>query len=145
MLAENLELRPILREPRDSDMDLVIGSWLRSYRKHAPLTLDSIYYPGQRKIINDIMINSNNRLLVCASSEYDDAVLGWCCADPVRQILHYCHVKEPFRRLGIATMLLDVLGLNPKTMRFSHITRVGQGIMNRYKNYNHDPWSLINA
>lgn len=143
MVAESLELRPILREPRDSDMDLVVGSWLRSYRKHAPLTRDDVYYPGQRQLIGKLLSSAFIRILICASSEQDDTVLGWACAHPDLSLLHYCHVKEPFRRLGLAKMLINGLELDPQTLRYSHVTRVGQGIMNRYKNYNMDPWSLM--
>jgi len=124
-------------------MDLVVGSWLRSYRKHVPLTLDEIYFPGQQRLIMSILAaTSETRLLICASSEHDDTILGWACADAQMRLLHYCHVKEPFRRLGIATMLLDGLGLQAKTMRYSHGTRVGFVIMRRYNNHNYDPWSL---
>lgn len=136
--ALDLGLRPIIRPYRDTDIDVVIGTWIHSYEKHAPAT--PAYKAGQRKLIHRLIASPWTRIMVAASSEYDDAVLGWACAED--NVLHYCHVKDPFRRLGIAKDLMKALNLNMDTVSYTHETRAGRVIMQRFKGAVYDPWLL---
>jgi hypothetical protein len=43
---------------------------------------------------------------VAANREDADRVLGWICGDPRRGLWHWVWVREPWRRVDIATLLV---------------------------------------
>jgi GNAT superfamily N-acetyltransferase len=49
-----------------------------------------------------------SKVLLAKNQEDDEQIFGYIVAEtlsPDRPIVHYCYVKEPFRRLGIASKL----------------------------------------
>ena len=131
--------QPVLRAYRAEDFDLVMGTWLWTYRKHAPRCRDETYFKGQRRLI--IRLIEECDVAVMASSESEETVLGWAVGESGK-LLHYLHVKDPFRRLGIARQLLSALSLELKGLRYTHATRAGEAIMARF-NGDYDPWALV--
>lgn len=66
---------------------------------------DQIYRHGQRQLIERLLRSSD--ILVATSSEDQDTILGYIVYQPP-QTIHYCYVKEGFRKLGICRALVNL-------------------------------------
>jgi hypothetical protein len=97
----------LLRQMREPDESFVFNSWLRSYRKGVPTAPSNIYYFGQHKVISDILKRS--LVMLAIDPEDHEHIYGWVCYEPRELMtgLHYVYVKHAFRRLGIASTLID--------------------------------------
>ena len=95
------------------DSNFIFHSWLKSYRASwakgsNPMRYvdKEIYYANQKEIINYILQTS---YVICAHNPDDiNQLFGYIVAEPSDYgpaIIHYVFVKQPFRNLGIGTML----------------------------------------
>ncbi len=97
----------LLRRGENGDVPFITSSWLKSFRD-APSVAgvpNTAYYYYQHKILEEILPDAE--VWVACNVDRHDQALGWICAFPAKEalILHYCYVKQPFRRLGVAEML----------------------------------------
>lgn len=68
--------------------------------------------------------------MIAFDDQEPSVIVGWVCAE--RGVLHYIYVREPFRRVGIATLLLDVAGLGKRDFQYSFRTPIGRAIVVRW-------------
>lgn len=103
------------------DLPLVFSSWLKSYRKHAATQglSNDVYFSGQRELIARLLQRATVRLLV--SVEDPSHIYGWACTELSGglPVLHYVYVKQTYRRLGFARLLLGDLLTTP--VAYSHL------------------------
>jgi hypothetical protein len=108
------ELEIQYRQATSQDLaEFVIPSWLQSYARSLVAKLlradgrystgRDIYWSSQRKKIEQILSTPGVRVIVATVS---DTSVGWTCEDRSRRVLHYCYVKDAFRKLGVARALI---------------------------------------
>lgn len=87
-----------------ADLPLVSSTWLRHYRRrsaYARAVPERLYATEQRALITLILQRTP---VVCAvDASAPEVVLGYLVADAV--CVHWLHVKDGFRGLGLARML----------------------------------------
>ena len=149
------------RQAIDEDLNFIYHSWLKSYRASWARGSNpvrhmnkEIYYDNQKEVIAYLLDNSF--VLVAHNPQDSNQIFGYIVAQPTSQgigIIHYCFVKQPFRNLGIATMLLNEakaqVGHNPTMpMACTHATGVFHGVLSKKYNIMYNPYliyrSLIN-
>ncbi len=147
MTAPALDLTaPQLRPYYVNDSAFIIQSFLRSYWtgaiRETPVK-SATYYKEHHAWIMRVFQTTGYAILVAhAAGEYD-AILGWALVearDPV--ILHYVYVKEALRQMGLARRLIEAATIDPRTMVYTHVTRIGNTIMRRYPEATYNPWIL---
>lgn len=107
-----IALRPF--EP--ADFNFIISSWLRSYR-NSPFAkgLSNEKYYNQQPAVCMQLMNASTVLIACSPDE-PKHILGYIVAQRAPNgaegvWVHYCYVKELYRRMGVATELRDGLGM----------------------------------
>lgn len=117
--AVELTLRPM----RETDENLVIDSWYRSYFK----SRDGRSYPQVEQFYEDYQpivraLVERSTVYVAALKAEDDAVAGWAALEG--GVLHYVFVKRRWRELGVARWLMTRLGLTDGPVVHTHQTNM---------------------
>ena len=98
----------IIRAATSDDMNFIYSSWLSaiatSEKRRTP---KDIVYKNHRPIMERALAESS--VLIACMDDYKDQILGWLCYD--RDILHYLYIKQPFRKHGLANMLIEHTGV----------------------------------
>lgn len=115
-----------IRLAEDSDANLIINSWMESYRhsEFAKFMTKFTYNINHRALVLEALKRSD---VYCAVAKDDaDQIYGWVCIEPGSvQCLHYIYVKQPFRELDIAHKLLAHAIQKDATFSFSHLAQDG--------------------
>lgn len=135
----------VIRQAQESDLSFIVYSWLKTYwhsqtAKKLMWSLElqpyakvldqmeggdrdkpNVYYALQRLLIKRILEVSFVHL-----AYYDDdhdLFLGWACAEPERNVLHYVCVKPEYHGLGLAKELILSFGFSSETeLKYTHKT-----------------------
>ena len=116
MLA--IEAPPLsVRQASENDWKFIYSSWIKSsalswYKANRfwikPKLLspdfDEIYSAGVAKMIDRLRSHDSTLFAVATPPRDGDFIVGWCCLGP--GLVHYCYVRESFRRAGVASMLI---------------------------------------
>lgn len=111
-----MNIRPL----RDSDMNLVLSTWMVSlfsaYEYYAkriyggdvqsirPFPSKGIFFKGHEAKIKALLLVPSSKCLVCVAPDDDNQIIGWVVFD--RDTVHYCYVKNVFRKMGVARALM---------------------------------------
>lgn len=118
----------LLRPATADDISLIQETWLRSYWRggRAPRVAPAVYWAEHKRLIRGIL--SRAAVIVACSPEDLSQVFGWCAHERIGglSVLHYCYVKQPFRRLGLAAHLLRVVTSGATGVQHTHRTRDGE-------------------
>lgn len=92
-----------IRPAKESDLNYVVSSWIRSVRGQYPYKL--FCKPAMTKYSDRVqrMVYGHSQVTVAADAKDEDVILGWMVHDP--GVLHFAWVKLPFRRNGFGTKL----------------------------------------
>lgn len=105
-------MKPQLRQATPSDLNFIYNSWLKSYRNSpwAANVPSAVYFKIHHDLIEALIQRSS--CVVACDSEDPDQILGFAIVEQRRdlKIAHYVYVKQPYRRIGVATTLLGVFG-----------------------------------
>lgn len=144
-MAKNLGKMMTLRPMDEEDRSFIFSSWIRSYRSSQAMAFvpNAVYYDKQKQLIEYIL----SRSIVSVAVNYNDdsQIFGWVCfeQEPIHTI-HYCYVKQPYRNMGIANVLL-VHAFNYKNSsyaitqathankNFAHLSNVFEMIFNPFQ------------
>lgn len=123
------EYRPI--EP--DEISLVLDSWAKGWRtsEYAGTVPNHLFFPTHREMIAGLIgrgaklvaaVNSKGRVAgyVCYEHKGDDTVC-----------LHWCYVKDPFRREGLGTELVKYAVGDRPVVLYSHRTRYAKYVLPR--------------
>jgi GNAT superfamily N-acetyltransferase len=141
-MNEQIRLRPANEE----DIPFIFSSWLKSFRSSlfASKLVNSVYFTEHHKVIEKIVKNSH--VIVACNDQDPTQIYGYIVAGTVDSIfcLHYVYTKHPFRRMGIARLLInffehskDLAGI------YTHHTRAMDDIAPKF-NLVHQPYIWIN-
>ena len=97
-MALPIDLRPC----SDIDTPFIFSSWLRSYASSA--YGGDNYYKRHHQVIEQLMARPGVRMLAATPKEDPQTIIGWSAQED--SVLHYVYVKEAFRRMGVATLLV---------------------------------------
>jgi len=108
----------VIRAGSSVDLPFIMDSWQKGYRYGSSFgrsgMMNSVFYIGHRRVIESLLPES--LILVAALEEDPSIIVGYAVigAHDASPILHWCHVKEPFRRRGIASLLFGAANFPPK-------------------------------
>lgn len=108
------------RRATEEDLHFVVESWLASYRTSysAGLIAMSCWHEVMRPQLQHVLGRAGCEVLVAfdAQAYPGSEIMGWIAGepDPADRLVHYCYVKEFFRRQGLATGLFRRLGFSPE-------------------------------
>lgn len=110
-----------IRDMHAGDRNRVISDWQRTCERQAP-------FSRMRK--HDFMVAMAGRVdrlcargeaLVACNSERPDQIYGWAVSEPGDPpVVHMAYVKETFRGVGVARVLLERLLPGAERFEFSH-------------------------
>jgi hypothetical protein len=124
-----------LRPATESDRRFVVNSWFESYRPHVDAGFD-VFAAGHRRHM-DALFASTDAPVVAADLEDPNVILGWALLNPTKTHLHYAYVKHPFRRLGVARLLV------PPTVKW-YTFRTPAGVsLAKVLQLRYDPWGAL--
>lgn len=110
------------RPAEPGDMPLIIDAWLKGYRtSHAAGLIPMHQF---RRVYSEavqwVMARPDAETWVAYNPNIDRSTRadlhGWCCVEkrPCKPpLVHYVHVKQGRRRMGMARALLRAAGVNP--------------------------------
>lgn len=115
---------PILIRPMaESDVNLVMNSWLKSFRDCSATwgASNAEYYAAQKAIIARLFRVS--QVAVACDPEDHDQVYGWACWTPRDKevLVHYVYVKSLFQRMGVARELMKVVNPDSLSIYATHV------------------------
>lgn len=120
---QDLVIRPL----REDERLYVLVSWRDSYHDHHSDHIcprDKIKRCWGCGVIDRLLDKSE--VLVACHRDSPDVVLGYVVfqsAPDGALVIHYCHVKRAFQRLGIATALIDAATSAPHShVEYTHET-----------------------
>lgn len=137
-----------------ADIPFVTSTWLRDYRnayftKGIPNTL---YYHYHHKVLDQILpgaMNGGSALTACYSAD-ENTIAGYLVYEVVDTalVLHYCFVKAPLRRVGIARKLIETAidAERPAAVMMTHKTWTVSKVMEReedVKRWIYNPYLLF--
>ena len=95
-----------IRQAVQADLPMIYSSWMKSNRKNgmAADVLNEVYYDEHRKIIEGCF--DRGEILIACDSENESVILGYLAASK-EPVLHYVYVKQMFRKLKIASTLIQ--------------------------------------
>ncbi len=126
-----------LRPAQKSDEPFIYATWLKGLRfgnDWFELIDSTIYYENYKRVIDVLLSRPTTKVTVSCLKEDPDVILGYCVSEP--STVHYIHVKEAWRKLGIANDLL------PKDLKVvTHMTNQGKVIfVNKLKDIKFNPF-----
>lgn len=106
-MTERADLGPELswRQATAEDLEYVVTSWLRSYKKTRDFGM--LDYRVFRRIYEPVIRSALSRAIVGIASLPDlpTAVIGWIAFEP--GVLHYVYTKGRFRHMGVARWMVE--------------------------------------
>jgi GNAT superfamily N-acetyltransferase len=99
-----------LRTTEPGDMRFVLDSWGKSYRVSpwAGCVPNHLFYDTFHEAVEGLLARGTKITIACAKHD-PSRILGWVATETVRdgQAVHFLYVKDPFRRRGLASHLLE--------------------------------------
>lgn len=119
-----------LRQATSDDLPFVYNSWLKAYKhssRFAQRITNEVFFKYHHQVIDRILARGA-KVLIATPENDEHTILGYIVYEPYNAlVLHFCYVKMPFRRFGVAHKLLSPLlseaGLNGTLVTFSHWTK----------------------
>lgn len=117
-----------IRDAVEKDFAFIYSTWLKGLRfgnDTFGLIDQHIYFDRYHEVIEKILALPTTLILVACLADDPDTILGYSVVGPPGT-LHYIHVKQAWRRFGIAQKLV------PEEVKFvTHVTKVGWSILKK--------------
>jgi GNAT superfamily N-acetyltransferase len=108
----------LIREAIESDHAFILATWLRSAyaatsktvndNKVIKLIKPDIFFREHQELIKQILSDNKTFTYVACAEDYQDQLFGYICVHG--DCLHYLYVKQPYRKNGVATKLIEEIG-----------------------------------
>jgi GNAT superfamily N-acetyltransferase len=141
-------MKIVVRSANANDRSFMLATWLQNYRREsyfAARIKDSIFYANHHEIADKLL--AQETALVACPDDDSDTILGYIVVEP--KVLHWVYVKKAFRKMGIATRLLEASGLpaNLHDVQVTHPTKLwfttkqhGPGFEEKYPGAIYNPY-----
>ena len=139
-MTDKITIRPMV----PLDLNFILSTWLKSYKYSSDMVRrmrDEEYFKTYEPMLKEIIANSSP-LIACLTAE-SDVILGYMIRQYQAEAncIHYCFVKESWRKLGIFKMLLKAADFQGKVY-FSHWTAPVNSLTNKYPDFIYNPYRL---
>lgn len=127
-----------IRPANKDDIPFIYATWLNSYYHDswARSVKKTIYFDNYKHVIDQLLQDSEVK--VACLPENTNVILGFLVEQ--LNIVHYCFVKEAFRRMGVAKSLFD-----HEKAYITHITRSFSPILRDHEEtFTYNPFILFN-
>lgn len=124
-----------IRKASESDIPFIFSTWLKGlyYGNETFREIDKgIYFSKYHDVISALLRKSEIKVAYSDDGIDEDVILGYSVSQGAR--LHWVHVKEEWRKTGIAGGLVA-----SATNSCSHITKVGN-IIRKKRGWIFDPF-----
>jgi len=130
-----------IRQPKDSDISFIYATWLNSYHYDSwtKQIQKSIFFDNYKLVIDEIL--NNSKIKIACTKIDQDIILGYLVYDEPH-ILHYCFVKQDFRRFGIANSLVADSIDTKSPITITHRTKSILSLLEPKKNISFNPFKL---
>lgn len=124
-------LRPAVQE----DYAFILDSWHKSTRDEqwAGNVPNHMFMAVLKESVRQLVVRGA-KITVCANPGRPGQIVGWLCSENGRngeQVVHALYCKRPFRRMGVARVLLGSVGLRPDDpFPFTYKTRMSRAFPN---------------
>lgn len=127
------------------DAKFILHSWLKSMRGMYRDAKDADYYDGAQARI--LRCSKRAKVVIAADIEKPWFIYGYCVADEPASdadplVVHYAFVKNPYRRQGIGTALLEELGWHPGRLVVATHWNFYLKDIKRVVKIHYNPWLL---
>ena len=117
------DLPLVIRPAAPEDFAYILATWSQGLHKVVPYQYipNSIFYPHQREVIEDLLAKSI--VTVSCIDDSPNEIAGYLVAEPFNQdnlIVHWANVKSIFRRQGVLASLLEPYEVGSKNIICSH-------------------------
>lgn len=103
-----------LRAAQVDDLPFIYNSWLKSHREASPwakIIPSTLYYNHHKQLITKILERSD--VIVCCNPQDTSQIFGYAAFSQGKiATIHYIYVKHPYRKLGIAKIMFDIIMVN---------------------------------
>ena len=100
-----------VRPMTEGDLNFIRNSWLKSYAlsNFRRYMTPQVYYSEHSDLVNDLLPKAST-LLAC-DPEDETHIYAYICFELCGDVLviHYCYVKELYRKLGLASKLISLI------------------------------------
>lgn len=97
----------VLRAAEEGDLNFIRKTWITEYMSsHWARTMGKPNYIAEQWKVRDRLL-SRGTLLIAGRESEPTSIAGWVCTEG--QKVHFIYVKERWRKLGVARMLLAPL------------------------------------
>lgn len=128
----------IIREAKESDFPFIYSTWLKGLRfgnDSFAMMEQGSYFKNYHRYLEHVLNLPSTIIMVAALQEDPDTILGYSVLGN-NGTIHYVHVKQAFRKFGIAKQLCP-----QDIRRVTHVTKVGWSILKaKFPNAIYDPW-----
>lgn len=121
-----------VRDMREGDLNFIRSSWLRSNARTVPQALvpSDAYFELHWEVAMGLLERPAVRCVMATDPNDDDHLVGWACGEPAgaarRPLLHFAYVKKPFRRHGVARLLVErAVGAQLRDVTATHLPTEG--------------------
>jgi hypothetical protein len=123
-----------IRKATEADVSFIFNSWLKSYRDSffARGVASNMYFSEHHKVIERIL-KTCEVYIACDDADAMN-IYGWACAEFIDNtfVIHYSYVKQMYRFLGIANLLISQYKHNPEVASlYTHHTKYAEKICPR--------------
>jgi len=134
-LATQIRIRPA----SEADVDFIFNSWLKCGRQSQSVKSiqNEIYYYHQHKVIEGLLKTCT--VLIACSAEDTLQIYGYLVCGKVENIdvIHFIYVKQAYRKLGIANLLLQSQNIDIRkpvfiTAMVNLLFTIGRGVKKKY-------------
>jgi hypothetical protein len=163
-VTDKVALEIIYRPLVDGDVNFVLDSWLKSYRKaaqfyytnlnkkgeniHIPIVSEAVYYAGAEPLVKTL-IEKADVIVACDPSDLSN-IYGYICAERIagELVIHWIQVKYTYRKWGVGKSLFDIVKHEEDPTPFCTFYKPVAYIIgkkNPYYEVNYDPFLLLKA
>ena len=120
---------PQVRRLAPEDLGFVFSTWLKHLKQHSHLTRNisnTVFFPHYHKTIEKLLARSI--VVVAHQPDEPNTILGYAVLEP--PTIHWVYVKGPWRRFGIAKLMLS--GIDLPNCSFTHWTNDIEPLREKY-------------
>lgn len=120
-----------IRRGCEDDVPFIFNSWLTSVWESTRNIRKTVFFNNHKLVIEKLLAKS--QVWVVSSPEDSAHILAWLVCEPHKKftIMHYIYTKAPYRRMGIATKLKEIMG--PVELVGSHATNFSRTLESSWK------------
>jgi len=151
----------LIRYMELADEPFVFRTWLETFRKDSLMALPTwqrhewmdrrVFFAWQHAVVDRLLRGPPGGVVrIACDPAAPDTILGWSVSglapekpggQPTVPVLHYCYVREPWRKAGIARMLCrDVV--DAPLWYCTHRTFFVEPILDRLTGWRWVPWAI---